>query len=104
MACTQIEPSTPGNSCLLGLTIPGNRIRIAETVGRCSMTTLTCPDCDLPGDGDCSVCHGKGKTLGDRLLGKVALFDDGSCSACGGSGHCATCGGIGEIEIGGESG
>jgi DnaJ-class molecular chaperone len=69
------------------------------------MTTLTCPDCDLPGDGDCSVCHGKGKTLGERLLGSVALFgDESTCSACGGSGHCPTCGGIGEIEIGGESG
>jgi hypothetical protein len=70
------------------------------------MTTLTCPDCDLPGDGDCSVCHGKGKSLGGRLLGKVPLFneDELSCSACGGSGHCSTCGGIGEIEIGGESG
>jgi DnaJ-class molecular chaperone len=69
------------------------------------MTTLTCPDCDLPGDGDCSACHGRGKTLGERLLGTVAeLVDESTCSACGGSGHCPTCGGIGEIEVGGESG
>jgi len=66
------------------------------------MTTLTCPDCDLPGDGDCSACHGRGKT---RTSGSVVLFaDQSACSACEGSGHCPTCGGIGEIEVGGESG
>ncbi len=69
------------------------------------MTTQTCPDCDSPADGNCSVCHGKGKTLRERISADVIVFGpESACSACGGSGDCPTCGGTGEIEAGGESG
>jgi len=65
------------------------------------MTTLTRPDCDHPGDGNCAVCHGKGKVLADELPGTVVVFGyEASCSACGGSGECQICGGMGEIEVG----
>ncbi len=37
------------------------------------MTTHTCPDCDS-GDGNCSVCHGKGKTLGERISDTVVVL------------------------------
>ena len=64
------------------------------------MTTHVCIDCDSPGDGSCSNCHGSGRLDGLSLSG-----GDGSdsCSACGGSGHCSKCEGSGEIEVGGES-
>ena len=69
------------------------------------MTDHTCPDCDSPGNGNCSVCHGKGKTLGEHISDAVIVFAHESvCSACDGSGDCATCGGTGELEVGGESG
>lgn len=69
------------------------------------MITLTCHDCDSHGDGNCSVCHGTGKALREKLLGTVVEFlDESVCSTCSGSGHCPTCGGMGEIEIGGEGG
>ena len=69
------------------------------------MTRLTCTDCDSPGDGNCSVCHGKGTTLQERLFGSISeLVDASPCAACSGSGHCPTCGGVGEMEVGGEAG
>jgi DnaJ-class molecular chaperone len=69
------------------------------------MTTHTCLDCDSPGDGNCSVCHGRGKSLRERISETVLAFGyESVCSACRGSGDCPTCGGIGEIEVGGESG
>ena len=69
------------------------------------MATLTCPDCDSPSDGNCPVCHGKGKTPGDAISGGFdVLVYESSCSVCGGSGECQTCGGFGEIEIDGEGG
>jgi hypothetical protein len=61
------------------------------------MATHTCHDCDFAGDGNCPVCHGKGKKQGKK--GASA-----KCAACDGSGHCPTCGGSGEVEVGGESG
>jgi DnaJ-class molecular chaperone len=64
------------------------------------MTTLTCHNCDSPGDGSCPVCHGKGKIAGDEIFG--GLGAEASCSMCGGSGECQTCDGTGEIEVGGE--
>jgi len=64
------------------------------------MATLTCHNCDSPGDGYCAACHGRGKPAGDEL--RAAFGDDSSCSMCGGSGECQTCGGTGEIEVGGE--
>lgn len=50
----------------LGLTVMCNQIRIPESVGRCSLATHICLSCDYPGDGNCSVCHGTGKTLRDE--------------------------------------
>jgi hypothetical protein len=68
------------------------------------MATQTCPNCDFPGDGKCSVCHGKGKALRERISEDVIVFGHESpCSACGASGDCPTCGGTGEMEAGGES-
>ena len=68
------------------------------------MATQTCPDCDQPGDGNCVVCHGKGKIVTDESSAANAFGYESSCSACGGSGQCQTCGGMGEIEVGGEGG
>ena len=69
------------------------------------MMTHTCLDCDTAGDGNCSVCHGKGETLGGYISDAVLAFGhESACSACGGSGHCPTCGGTREVEVGGESG
>jgi len=69
------------------------------------MTTQTCTACDFPGDGNCPVCHGKGKIPGVKIPGAFdELGQESSCSVCGGSGECQTCGGMGEIEIGGEGG
>jgi hypothetical protein len=64
------------------------------------MATLTCHNCDSPGDGYCAACHGRGKPAGDEM--RAAFGDDSSCSMCSGSGECQTCGGTGEIEVGGE--
>jgi DnaJ-class molecular chaperone len=69
------------------------------------MATLTCPDCDSPGDGNCPVCHGKGKVPGDAVpVAFDVLAHESSCSMCRGSGECQTCGGMGDLEIGGEGG
>jgi hypothetical protein len=69
------------------------------------MTSRVCFDCDSAGDGNCSACHGGGKTLRQHLSDTIVVFgQDSSCSACGGSGFCPTCGGTGEVEVGGESG
>ncbi len=63
------------------------------------MATDTCPDCDSPGDGNCSVCHGKRRTLGEKISDAVIVFGhESDCSACGGSGDCLTCGGTGEAD------
>ena len=69
------------------------------------MATQTCPDCDTAGDGNCPVCHGKGKIPTEEIPGTLNAFGyESSCSACRGSGECQTCGGMGEIEVGGEGG
>jgi DnaJ-class molecular chaperone len=65
------------------------------------MTTLTCHNCDTPGDGICPACHGKGKIDGEATFG--AFGAESFCSMCGGSGECQTCDGTGEVEIGGEA-
>ncbi len=68
------------------------------------MAAHACPDCDTPHDGNCSVCHGKGKTLREKISDTVIVFGHESpCPACTGSGDCPTCGGAGETEAGGES-
>jgi DnaJ-class molecular chaperone len=66
------------------------------------MTTQICPDCDVPGEGNCRGCHGTGKIPSDKSFGEfhAAVV----CPRCKGSGNCQTCGGLGEIEAGGESG
>jgi DnaJ-class molecular chaperone len=88
----------------LVLTVTRNKIRIAESVETCIMATQTCPDCDSPGDGNCSACRGKGKTLREKISDAVIVFGHESiCSVCGGSGDCLTCGGTGEMEAGGGS-
>ena len=69
------------------------------------MATQTCLACDSPGDGNCPVCHGKGRILGEEIPGAVDVLGlEAACSACSGSGECQTCGGTGEIEVGGEGG
>jgi hypothetical protein len=61
---------------------------------------LTCPDCDIAGEGKCRRCHGTGKILPDELFGQYRA--EITCARCKGSGNCPTCGGTGETEIGGE--
>ncbi len=69
------------------------------------MATQTCPDCDSAGDGNCSVCHGKGKIPAEEIPGILDAFRyESPCSACHGSGECQTCRGMGEVEVGGEGG
>jgi DnaJ-class molecular chaperone len=52
------------------------------------MANHTRRDCDSAGDGNCSACHGKGRTLREHLSDAVVVFGhESSCSACGGSGH-----------------
>ncbi len=69
------------------------------------MGPQTCPDCDSPGDGNCSVCHGKRKMPTEEISAASSAFGfESACSACQGSGECQTCGGMGEIEVGGEGG
>ena len=65
------------------------------------MSTHVCIDCDSPGDGSCSACHGSGRVEGASFSGGSG--GDFACSSCGGSGHCSKCEGSGEIEVGGES-
>jgi DnaJ-class molecular chaperone len=66
------------------------------------MLAKTCSDCDIPGEGKCSRCHGKGKTIPDKSFGRFRA--EITCPLCKGSGACPTCGGTGEVETGGESG
>jgi DnaJ-class molecular chaperone len=66
------------------------------------MATVICPDCDVPGEGNCRLCHGEGKIFPGKLFGKVR--DEIPCPRCKGNGNCQTCGALGEIEAGGESG
>ena len=67
------------------------------------MSSHTCLECDSPGDGSCSVCHGVGMYFGESASG---TDDDAggriSCSSCNGSGECQKCDGSGLIEVGGE--
>jgi hypothetical protein len=62
------------------------------------MATHICVDCDSPGDGMCSACHGTGSTTGNVSASDEAL----SCPACRGTGECRSCDGLGEVEVGGE--
>jgi hypothetical protein len=67
------------------------------------MSVHMCIDCDSPGDGNCSVCHGFGKIAGEGYSLSTRGFDsDSSCASCGGSGLCQKCEGSGEVEVGGE--
>jgi hypothetical protein len=67
------------------------------------MSTHVCIDCDSPGDGNCSACHGSGRTGGESYSTASGGYgSEFSCASCGGSGHCSKCEGSGEIEIGGE--
>ncbi len=84
------------------LTSSTNASTIAETIGRRSMTTHICIDCDSPGDGNCAMCHGSGRLSGESYSAAGDFGGEYSCSSCGGSGHCPKCGGSGELEIGGE--
>ena len=62
------------------------------------MSDNTCNDCDYPGDGKCSACHGTGsnpdwaQSFGDALVGESQ-----DCQECNGSGKCSTCNGAGYI-------
>ena len=68
------------------------------------MSTHICIDCDSPGDGNCSTCHGSGRIGGESFSGASGGYGgELSCGSCGGSGYCTKCEGSGEIEIGGES-
>jgi hypothetical protein len=67
------------------------------------MSTHLCIDCDSPGDGNCSMCHGTGRYGGESYMAASGEYgSDSFCSSCGGSGHCSKCEGSGEIEVGGE--
>jgi DnaJ-class molecular chaperone len=67
------------------------------------MAAQICVHCDFPGDGNCSVCHGRGSIAGHQVpAASVALVESLSCPACGGNGHCQACAGLGEVEVGGE--
>jgi len=67
------------------------------------MSTHVCLDCDSPGDGNCSVCHGAGRIAGvSYATASGGYGSEPSCSACDGTGHCPKCEGSGEIEVGGE--
>ena len=65
------------------------------------MATHICPDCDIPGQGNCRLCHGKGKILPGKLFGKIR--DEMPCPRCRGTGNCPTCRGFAVIEAEGES-
>ena len=65
------------------------------------MSTHTCSYCDSPGDGNCSACHGTGKSNENSYV-LAASEHASSCSVCSGTGECQQCGGTGEIEVGGE--
>jgi hypothetical protein len=65
------------------------------------MSTHVCIDCDSPGDGTCSACHGSGRS-GGGYSASGGHDGESTCYSCGGSGHCAKCEGSGEIEVGGE--
>jgi len=64
-----------------------------------------CPDCDGvkispildEGDGNCSVCHGSGKTVMDEFV-EGFLGGESEGSNCNGSGICPTCGGTGVVD------
>ena len=66
------------------------------------MTTEICPECGVPGGGDCSSCHGSGMIQADEVSFSGPSGSVTACPACGGSGECQKCGGAGEIEVGGE--
>jgi len=67
------------------------------------MSTHMCLDCDSPGDGNCPVCHGRGKIPGDNIPSTLGgLGNESSCASCSGSGECQKCDGSGQIEVGGE--
>jgi DnaJ-class molecular chaperone len=68
----------------------------------CGMPSSACPDCDVPGEGNCSRCHGRGKTVPDESFGR--FHAEITCPLCKGNGACPTCGGTGEIDARGESG
>jgi hypothetical protein len=63
------------------------------------MSPHVCIDCDSPGDGNCSACHGSGRAEGYS----ASSGSESTCYSCGGSGHCSKCEGSGEVEVGGES-
>jgi hypothetical protein len=86
----------------LGLTVTSDEIRIAARVPMCSLLNHACPDCDVPGEGSCSRCHGKGKIIPDKSFGRFRA--EITCPLCKGNGACPTCGGTGVAETGGESG
>ena len=65
------------------------------------MSSHACLDCDSPGDGNCSACHGSGRSGGEVY--SASSGGESMCYSCGGSGHCAKCEGSGEVEVGGES-
>ena len=64
-----------------------------------------CPDCDgvkitpgiNEGDGNCSVCHGSGKTAMDEFV-EGFLGGESECDNCNGTGVCPTCGGTGVAD------
>lgn len=58
-----------------------------------------CQDCDYPGDGRCSTCHGTGgETSLLDAFAESLVGDEQICKVCGGSGKCQTCGGTGGEE------
>jgi len=58
-----------------------------------------CTDCDYPGNGKCSSCHGGGRE-GNPVdaFSKALAGEDQACEECNGSGDCPTCDGKGYLD------
>ena len=67
--------------------------------GEIQMSIIDCPNCDYPGNGKCSDCHGGGKeTNVFEALAEAIAGESQDCDTCGGSGECTTCDGKGYVD------
>jgi hypothetical protein len=66
------------------------------------MTSHACPDCDVPGEGNCGRCCGRGRIPLDKYSSQFG--EEVPCPRCKGSGVCSTCEGTGTVEVRGASG
>ncbi len=63
------------------------------------MAIEKCPDCNYPGNGKCSDCHGTGheQDVLDAFAESLAGTSQ-DCKTCHGSGDCQKCDGKGYIH------